>query len=564
MSRESAREGFIVAALIVITLVVFLPLTRYDFINYDDDVYVTANPFVNQGLSWRAVVWAFRVGNVDYWHPLSWLSHMLDCTLFGANAGLHHATSVAFHVANVLVLFYLLRRMTGAVWRSAIVAALFAVHPLHVESVAWITERKDVMSAFFALLTMFEYVRYAERRAPQRYAAVAVLFVLGLMAKPSITPLPALLLCLDYWPLNRINRDDFRAGFRDAGRLCLEKAPLFAISLASSVLTYVTLRKAGAIGSFDQFPMHLRLAAGLYADAAYLLKTVFPYRLAVHYPHPAQNLPWARVALAAVFLAWLTFIAARQRRTQPYLLSGWLWYLAVLVPFMVAAQAVYADRYTYFSLIGIFSAAVWCVADGIAGKPGLRRAAAAGSVLILAVFAALASFQVRHWRDSVALFSHSLRVSPDDPLALNNLGTALVDDGRIEEATDQFCRAIRLSPEYLEAHNNLGVALLYQDRAALAADQFGKALALNPDDPEIMLNRGVALAQDGQIEEATRLAADVLQQAPDYEPARSFLKALRDKGIAVGNRADVSPEQRRTTPGSAPAAATGSPRQPSR
>lgn len=491
---------------------------QHGFVNLDDAQYVSDNPAVSGGLSARGLSWAFTTPHAGNWHPLTWLSHMLDVELYGMNAGPHHLTSLLLHVASALLLFGLLHRMTGALFRSAFVAALFALHPLHVESVAWVAERKDVLSTLFFLLTIRAYLAYVRRPRPSRYALVLVLFALGLMAKPMLVTLPFVLLLLDYWPLGRA----------PSRRLVVEKLPLLALALASSVVTFLVQQQAGAVKGLDALPFDHRLANAVMAYAAYIGKMLWPVQLAAIYPYPASRSAWL-VAAAAAGLIAVTVLTLRAARRHPYLPVGWLWYLGTLMPVIglvqVGSQPM-ADRYTYVPLIGLFLIVAWGMPDLLARWPhrDLALGVAAGSVILGCALAARA--QVRHWRNSVALWQHALEVTTENPRAHNNLGHALAREGRGREAIGYYTEAVRIKPDYAEAHNNIGYALADQGRVREAIAHYSEALRVLPDYAEAHNNLGVALAGEGNADGAIQHLSDAVRIEPGRAEAHNNLGAV--------------------------------------
>ncbi|HTG32198.1 MAG TPA: hypothetical protein VLB76_04655 [Thermoanaerobaculia bacterium] len=444
------------AALALLTLAAYLPALRNGFVNLDDGLYVTGNPQVQKGITRASAVWALTANVANNWHPLTLLSHQLDCQLFGLDPAGHHATSLLLHLANTLLLFAVLRGMTGAVWRSAAVAALFAVHPAHVESVAWVAERKDVLSALFWILAMAAWTGYARRPSPGRYLLVALMMILGLMAKPMVVTLPFALLLLDVWPLER----------RGLGwqRLIAEKLPLLALSAVASL---VTLRyQRTSLAPLDLVPWSLRLANAAVSYASYLGKLLLPRNLAVFYPIPLAIPAW-QVAAAAVLLAALTALAAWKARRAPWLLVGWLWFLGTLVPVIglvqVGRQAM-ADRYTYLPSIGLFVAIVWGIAWGIAALARERRAVlfiAAAAILALAVGTWM---QAGTWHDSVALYRHALAVTRGNYVAHVGLAKALTAERNLEGAEQQYRAALALRPRLIEARAGLAAVLRAREK----------------------------------------------------------------------------------------------------
>src|SRR5438094_8510618 len=428
-----------------ISLAVFSQTIRYDFVNFDDDIYVYNAPAIQAGLTIKGIALAFTSPHARNWHPLATISHMLDCQLYGLKAGGHHATNIVLHIIAVLLLFRVLRQMTGAVWKSVVVAALFAVHPLQVESVAWVSERKDVLSAVFFLLMLDAYVRYARAASITRYLAVAVLFAAGLMSKPMLVSAPVVLLLLDYWPLRRFEQpsstkekakilqsDHQRRVIR---RLFLEKIPLLVLSAASCVITFVVQKRA--TGAIPPLPFPWRLQNAFASYVIYVWKTLWPTRLAVFYPHPDNTLAIWEVILAIGFLLAVTVAAIVFRRERPYLFTGWFWYLGMLVPVIGLVQVgeqAYADRYTYLPHIGLFLVLAWSVADLSARCRLRRRFAAAVAVTVIIAFASCALMQTTYWRDSETLWTHTLAVTSNNDIAHNNLGYLCVERGEQSKA----------------------------------------------------------------------------------------------------------------------------------
>jgi protein O-mannosyl-transferase len=510
--------------LAIVTLICYWPVTTHSFINFDDPQYITKNPHVTNGLTWWGILWAFTTGYACNWHPLTWISHMLDCQLFGLNAGSHHFVNVLFHVANSVLLLMMLHRMTGAIWRSVFVAALFAWHPLHIESVAWASERKDVLSTLFWILTTMAYVEYVRKRSKSRYFLALGLFALGLMSKPMLVTLPCVLLLIDFWPLRRLRlswnhtsaqsesslppeqADPLPA--RSALYLFCEKAPFFALALISSVITFWVQRKGGAVSSLENIPLGARVANAVVAYASYIWKTIWPVDLAPIYPY-ASHLPAYTVIIAAGLLLAASAWAISRLQRQPYLLTGWLWYLGTLVPTIglvqVGAQSM-ADRYMYIPSIGLFIAIVW----GLAAWTGSGYRAAVTSpqrqkwlsglgVASLVGCMAATSFQVRIWRDAETLFRHTLEVSKDKYIAYNYLGKAIEDQGRTDEALAHYQQSIRLRPTYAEGNYNVGTILMRKGQLAQAMRHFETALKTKPSYPDAYNNLGSVYLRLGQL-----------------------------------------------------------------
>ena len=513
MTRLALPPGRLGGPLLALALLVvgaFWPVFGNGFISIDDYAYVVNNDHVLRGLTPEGLRWAFTSFACANWHPLSWLSHMADIQAFGLQARWHHLTSLLLHLLNTLLVFAALRALTGATGRSLLVAALFGVHPLHVESVAWVAERKDVLSALLFLLAAIAYLRFVRRPGIGRYLFVVLLFSLGLMAKPMVVTLPLVLLLLDYWPLGRW-RPDLPAPAPGTLRgptlpaLLREKAPLFALALASSVVTVIAQAGGGMTRSLEHYPFGVRVANALLAYVGYLGKTLWPLELAIPYPHPGSSFsPWS-VAGASLLILAASLLAGRLRRGHPWLIVGWSWYLVTLVPVIgivqVADQAL-ADRYTYLPLIGVFVAAAWGLSGPGAGRR-LRPIAVAAAVALLVLLAALTRQQVRYWRDDVTLESHAIEVDPGNYFAQGNLAAALAARGRLAEAVTHYREAFRIRPFYhLDAYYQLGLALMQLGREAEAIEQFTRLLAVDPGRFEAHVNLGVLLAGQGRAEES--------------------------------------------------------------
>ncbi len=504
---------FAVGLLLVVHVwLVFGQTLKSGFVNYDDPANVTANAMVQAGLSWRGVAYAFTQPQVGHWDPLTTLSHMAVCHFAGLKAGAHHLANGALHAASAVLLFLVLRGLTGAFWRSALVAALWAVHPLRVESVAWITERKDVLCGLFFLLTLAAYTHYA--RAPERrgwWWAVVGLFLLGLLCKAMLVTLPAVLLLLDGWPLRRTGKLPWRA-------LVLEKWPLFALSAAACVVQVVAAQSM--IGSLEAWPLGWRLGNATVAYVAYVGQTFWPVGLAVYYPHPKGTLGAGEIALAGLLLAVATALAWSVRRRQPYVLVGWLWFLGMLVPVLGLVQSgtlARADRYLYLPQIGLLVAVVWWAVDWSGACPGRRRAVGAAALLALGSLVWQAQGQTTHWKDSHALWTQALAVTRANDVAHNNLGHWLIEQGRLREAEAQIRAALAYAPNYGDARNNLGLCLLARGQAAEAIPELARAVELRPHFAQAQSNLGMALLQTGETDRAIAH----FQRALELEPRRA-------------------------------------------
>ena len=534
------RELLIWVFLTLATLAVFHQVGDHDFINLDDSRYVTENAQVQEGLSSGSVVWAFTTFDAGFWIPLTWLSFMLDFELYGLNAGGYHLTNLFFHLANTLLLFLILNTMTRQPWRSGFVAALFAWHPLHVESVAWVTERKDVLSTFFFMLAMLSYVHYAKRASISKYLLLLIAFAFGLMAKPMVVTLPFVLLLMDYWPLGRFQfgqpDDRYHRESHSRGQgtfsavvLIREKLPLFALAAVVSVVTLLAHKGAGAVGSLEHYPAQTRIANALVSYVRYIAKMLWPQDLAVLYPHPGSALPLWQVAGAGLLICLISFVVIRAGRRLPYLAVGWLWYLGTLVPVIglvqVGAQAM-ADRFTYIPLIGLFIITAWGVGDATATWGHRRVFMPTAIALVLIALMLCTHRQIEKWRDSITLFEHNLSVTSNNHLIHNNLGVALLERSEIQKAAQQFSEALRIEPHSVKAHTNLGVTLVRMGYLDRGIDHYYKALRLQPDNSEIHYNLGNALAQQGKVEEAMSHLYRALEIEPNHAKAHNNLGAI--------------------------------------
>jgi hypothetical protein len=509
--------------LFVLTWVVYAQTLRYDFVNYDDPRYVYQNTRITSGISVANVAWAFSHIHSENWHPLTTITHMLDCQLHGLNAGWHHFTNVLLHCVSVVLLFVALERMTGALWRSAFVSAVFAVHPLHVESVAWIAERKDVLSAFFFMLTLLAYLHYTRAPSIGRYLTVVLGVALGLMSKPMLVTLPFVLLLLDYWPLERFETNRSNTG-RRLLQLVLEKIPLIALSAVSSIVTFLAQR--GAIGWTEQLPVSARISNALVAYVIYIRQMFWPTRLAVFYPHPENRLPVWEIGLAFIVLVGITATAFRLRKKAPYIVTGWLWYLGMLVPVIGLVQVGWqghADRYTYLPQIGLYIAVTWAVTDFTRSWRFQRMALGVAGLVLLGALSWRCWLQTSYWRDSETLFTHALAVTSNNDVALNNLGIIFLEKGQLDDAISKLQVAIDLRPENGPAHDNLAKAFLKKGQVAEAMVHYRKLLDIDPENVETRNTVGTALIQQGHVKEAIDQWQDVLAIQPENGNAASNL-----------------------------------------
>ena len=520
---ENARKRIVVTVLSALAACSYWQVGEFAFVNIDDIQYVYTNPIVLQGLTKEGIAWAFTAFDASNWHPLTWLSHMADVELFGLDAGWHHRVNLLLHLLNTALLFLVLRGMTGGLWQSAFVAGLFGVHPLHVESVAWVAERKDLLSALFWILTMGAYARYVRSPGAGRYLLVAACFALGLMSKPMAVTLPFVLLLLDWWPLGRLGGGPISAPA--VFRLIREKIPLMALSAASCAITYVAQVEGGAVKLLGHVPAALRVANAVVSYGRYLAKTVWPASLAVFYPHPASfhaGIPEWQVAAAAFLLAGCSFAALRQARRRPYLAVGWIWYLGTLVPVIGLVQVggqAYADRYTYLPLIGIFVIAAWGIPEALGGWRHRKAALAFGSLAVLAGLSVASWNQAGTWRNDFALNGHALRVTERNWLAWNNLGVAFEKAGRPEQAIAYYREAVRVRPDYSYAWYNLGSIYgnIGQQRQAIACYQ--ETVKADPEFAEAWNNMGAAYSILGQFQEAVVSYREAVRVRPGYAVA---------------------------------------------
>ena len=527
--------------LAAVTFAVYLPVRNHEFVHYDDDVYVTNNTEVKSGLSWQGIQWAFTTGYASNWHPLTWLSLMLDCQLFGVKPGPMHLVNVFFHVANTLLLFIVLSRMTKGLWQSVFVAGLFALHPLHVESVAWVAERKDVLSTLFWLLTMLAYARYAERSSASRYIVVLVLFATGLLAKPMLVTLPFVLLLLDYWPLlrfatkgeplERIGRPGFAEGLRrgkqraggeyqkvSAIRLIVEKIPLLAMSAFLSVMTFVAQKQGGVVPTLEKMPLDYRIANMFLSYIRYIGKMLWPSGLAVCYPHPRAVFSDAPVVMCAMLFIVLTVLSIYIGRRRRYVAVGWLWYVGTLVPVIGLVQSgaqAMANRYMYIPMLGLLIIIGWAIKDFIVKRPRIRIAATVMGVTVLLSLLILTRMQVKHWQNTLTLFDYTLKVTKDNPVAENSYGVVLFNEGRNEEAEQHLRSAIRMAPTFVTAIDNLAKLYLKEGRYNEALANFYEIIKHDEGTAEIYYNAATALSIQKEYDEAIKYFEKSLELGPN-------------------------------------------------
>jgi tetratricopeptide (TPR) repeat protein len=514
-------------------MALYWQVTAYDYINFDDPEYVANNVVVKQGLSKETIAWAFKTHKTANWHPLTWISYLLDVHFFGSTPGVHHLINLFLHATNAVLLFIVFRRMTAGTWPSAIISALFAIHPLHVESVVWVSERKDVLSTLFWILTMWCYTGYTTHKDIKRYLAALLLFSLGLMAKPMLVTLPCILLLLDYWPLDRLRffsekTDRNKTSLSSIFPLIWEKIPFFVITTASSIVTFMAQKSEGAVKSLDFIAFNLRLANALNSYISYLKKIIWPYPLAVFYPYPSYY-PWWKTIGSLLLLIAMFYLAFRNMKRHPYLLVGWLWYVGSLVPVIgivqVGSQAM-ADRYTYVPAIGIFVIFVWGANELIRQWRIQKAGIVIGTLLLLAVLVAATWVQTTHWKDSITLFRHAIDVTTDNYLAHSNLAGTYAQNRQFDKAIGHYTEALRAKPDDAMAHNNLGLALAHKGRYADAVQHYSEALRLNPDYAEVHNNLGIALAKQGSWNEAIKHYRKAIQLRPHYAEAHTNLATV--------------------------------------
>src|SRR5438094_129130 len=527
----------ILLGLAVVTFGIYAQVIGHRFITIDDLSYIEENPIVNRGVTLGGLAWAFSTFHQANWHPLTWIAHMIDSQLFGTIAGGHLLVNALIHTANTLLVFWFLLRTTHARWSSALVAALFALHPLHVESVAWAAERKDTLSTFFGLLSLIAYTRYAEAPSIRRYVWIAITLALGLMAKPMLVTWPFVMLLLDYWPLGRFGdpmTSEHRrsASHREAATriwpLVREKIPLFALVAASAVVTTVAQSRGGAVRTFEEASLALRLSNALVSYAKYVLRAFWPNDLAVFYPFPGTDFPAGQIIGAALLLIGITAFCFLQRKVRPYLIVGWLWFLGTLIPVIGLVQVggqTMADRYFYIPSIGLFIAIVFGLAD-IAEKRRVAPwvSAAIANVVVL-VLATLTNAQIHRWSDSFTLFEHTLAVTPPNAAIERSLGYALQRSGRLDEAAAHFEKALQLTPDDHMALLYMGVCRFYQGRVPEAIEYAEAAIRLQPDAAKAHDLLGMSLAMQNQNEAALGEMRRAVELAPKDAEIRNDLGA---------------------------------------
>jgi Flp pilus assembly protein TadD len=536
------RAALVAVSLGLLTIALFWPSGQFDFVSLDDNVYVTANPMVQRGVTTDGLRWAFTNFDSGTWHPLTWVSHMLDCELYGLKAGGHHWTNILIHAGGTVLLFLALNAMTGFLWGSGLVAAFFAFHPLHVESVAWVAERKDVLSGFFWFATMGVYDLYVKKPRVSRYLLVLVCLTLGLLSKPMLVTLPIVLLFLDYWPLRRHENPvtlfdasvrSYPSFLKACPRLIAEKIPLFFLSLAAGILALIGQQRIGAIQTMEVFPFQERFTNALVSYVWYIWKMILPLDLAVYYPHAGLPPFWKWMG-ALVILVVVTTLVLRWARTRPYLLVGWLWYLVTLLPVIgliqIGAQAM-ADRYTYIALVGLFIMVVWGGYDAAGEQKYPRVALAVFFPVVIIALMVSTTRQLSYWRDSQTLYGHALAVTKGNYLVHNNLGNELAGAGEMDEALVHYLEAVRIYPDYADGHYNLANAFAGIGQDDQAIRHYLEAIRIMPDHEKAHYNLGITLARRGNLDKAMACFSETLRINPNSFDARYNLgSALAAKG----------------------------------
>ncbi|OPX93242.1 MAG: TPR repeat-containing protein YrrB [Syntrophorhabdus sp. PtaB.Bin006] len=530
-------------ALVFMTALVFWQVGSCGFINFDDGLYVTENSHVRQGITRSGLIWAFTTGHASNWHPLTWISHMVDVQLFGLRPTWHHLMNLLFHIANTVLLFFILHRMTKAIWQSAFVAALFALHPLHVESVAWVAERKDVLSAFFFMLTIGAYSLYVEERNFRRYALLLLFFILGLLAKPMVVTLPFVLLLLDYWPLGRFEQSPPGEGpvlrWTVIRPLLVEKVPLFVLAALSCVVTCLVQHHTGAMRTMEILPLGARLSNALVSYAAYMGKMVWPINLAVFYPHPMWWPLW-KVIMGAAVLLLFTVLVVRAGRKHPYVLVGWLWYVGTLIPVIgivqVGSQAM-ADRYTYIPLVGLFIIVAWGISELLKNLPRQRETLAALSALCLVCLFLLTWRQVSYWHNDITLYTHTLAVTDRNCIIYMNRGVAYGTAGNYRAAIKDITRAIEIDPKIASLYLNLGVAYNGLNDYARGVEAFTKAIEIDQRYAAAYRNRAIAYSVLGDHVKAITDFTKAIEIDPEfavvYDNRGAVYGAMNDHARAI-------------------------------
>jgi tetratricopeptide (TPR) repeat protein len=514
-------EIIICVMIVLASLIIYLQVQKFEFVDYDDDTYIFNNNYVKTGLSKENIVWAFTSYHSCNWHPITWLSHMIDSELFGSNAGGHHLTNLFLHIVNCILLFFLMRKITGKVWQSALVAALVAVHPLNVESVAWVSERKNILSTFLGLLTIMIYFDYIKKSDAKKYLLLILFFSIGLMSKPMLITLPFTLLLFDFWPLKRIYLKEI---FHKINyNLIIEKIPLFLLVIISSIVTILAQKSAGAVSSLQVTPIQSRLLNVPISYVSYFIKMLWPHKLAFFYPYP-ENISILKALLSILILIIITIFVKKSWKKYPYIVFGWLWYIGTLIPVIgliqVGSQAM-ADRYAYLSLIGIFIIIAYFISDF---SQKWSKQGTVFAFMLLSILIPISKSQTGKWQNSETLFKHAIKVTKNNYLAHNNLASYYYKKNRIDEAIRHYSEALKINPYYAYASNNLGAAFVKKGEIEKGIPYIIKAIKLNPNYAEAYNNLGIIFGMQGNVKKAITCFSKALQIQPDYIDAKNNLK----------------------------------------
>ncbi len=522
------KNTIVCLLLALLTFAVYSPVLKNDFVNYDDPLYVTENTFVNKGISLEGIKWALTRSHQANWHPLTWMSHMVDCEIFGMEPHGHHLTNLIIHIINVLLLFVLLNYMTGSAWPSAFVSVLFAIHPLHVESVAWISERKDVLSAFFFMLTLLCYAWYVNKKSVFRYFTVIVFYILGLMSKPMLVTVPFVLLLLDYWPLERFGLDNAGALKKNIWLLVKEKTPLFVLTFVACAATYANQKNASATDWMIDLSVTTRMLNAVASYAAYLGKAVAPSGFGVMYPYPIDGIGLSKVIVSAVVLVVITGAVLYCFKSKRFLAIGWFWYLGMLVPVIgfvqVGAQAI-ADRYTYLPLIGFYMMCVWFLWEVLSAQRHLQKWIAVGCCLAIGSLSLLTFYQAGIWKDSSTLFEHTLKVTENNYIIHNNLGNVYREAEKLDAAVEQFRRSLDVTERFPQVYYNYGFTLYLKGDISSAVSKWEQSLKLDSNYVDSLNNLAWVFA--------TR------KQTSFYDPQKAIGLSLRSCQLT----ANIDPEK---------------------
>ncbi len=540
---NSLYQFWICLALILVVAAIFWKVCRYDFIYNDDPIYVSQNPNIQAGITLKAVKWAFTTDYAGMYHPLTWLSHMLDWDIFGNDAGGHHFTNLVFHIANTLLLFVVLAQMTHSLWQSAFVAALFALHPLHVESVAWVSERKDVLSTFFFLLTLWAYVRFVDRPQIANYLLVVVFLACGLLSKPMVVTLPFVLLLLDYWPLDRVGPKRKNTDKRySLGYLFIEKIPLFAMIFILGIVTFIAQQRGQAVRPLEEYSFPVRLANAFISYLQYIYKMIWPAQLAFFYPHPRQDVSVVYTVVSFLFLLIVTVFVVLFAKKHRYLVTGWFWYLGTLVPVIgliqVGAQAM-ADRYSYNTLTGIFIIIAWGVPDLLAKWPRLKTALRVSSLVILAALAVQTYRQQQYWKDTITLSQHAIKVTNNNYIAYGAIADTLLQQNKFADALPFYDKALQIVPGFSDLRLNFSIALAQSGKLAEAVKECEEILLVQPGNAVAHNNLGIILVRQGKFDEAAKHFSQAVRINPDYTSAKENLRFALTKKRELQNKGNA-------------------------